>query len=54
MTKTLPLAALALSLLLFGCAEPGHYPISGEECTAADPVLDLDAADCTPPAAMPG
>ncbi|SPH25144.1 hypothetical protein DEA8626_04180 [Defluviimonas aquaemixtae] len=48
MTKTFPLIALSLSLLLFGCAEPGRYPISGEECAPTDPVMDLDAADCMP------
>lgn len=54
MTKVLPFAALALSLLLLGCVESGQYPVSGEECTASDPVLDLDATDCTPPTGTSG
>lgn len=39
----------ALTLVLIGCAKPGQYPISHQECTAKDPVLDLDANDCTVP-----
>ncbi len=52
MTKLLTPTALALSLLLLGCTEPGHYPISGEECTATDPVLDV--SDCTTVPGAPG
>ncbi|SLN66305.1 hypothetical protein PEL8287_03659 [Roseovarius litorisediminis] len=43
---------LTLSAIAFlgACADEKHYPISGEECSADDPVQDLDAsiADCTP------
>ena len=33
---------------LAACAEPGHYPVSDEECGPNDPVLTLDASDCAP------
>jgi len=52
--KTVSLAALALSLLLAACAEENRYPVSGDECKASDPVLGLNAANCTPPVAPPG
>lgn len=42
--KFLPLLAL---ILVASCAAEGRYPLSGEECGPNDPVLDLDAADCT-------
>ena len=42
-------ALLASSALLVACADTEAYPLSGEECTASDPVLDLDAADCYVP-----
>lgn len=38
---------IALTIVGLGaCAEEGKYPISGEECHADDPVLELDASDC--------
>ncbi|PJI84298.1 hypothetical protein BC777_3840 [Yoonia maricola] len=44
MKRIIPLFAI---LILAGCATEGTYPISGEECGPDDPVLTLDAADCT-------
>ncbi len=41
--------SLFAMLLLASCAAEGRYPVSGEECAPGDPVLDLDAADCTVP-----
>jgi hypothetical protein len=49
MSRLLQTCLLALTLALFGCAEPGHYPLSGEDCGPNDPVRTLDAADCTAP-----
>jgi len=46
--KFLPLLAL---LILVNCAPQGRYPVSGEECGPNDPVLTLNAADCTVPIA---
>ena len=34
---------LAALLALAACADPKHYPISGEACGPEDPVLDVDA-----------
>ena len=45
--RFLPLFAL---LLVASCANDGTYPVSGEECGPNDPVLTLDALDCTVPA----
>ncbi|MFT6074806.1 MAG: hypothetical protein ACJAZ1_001727 [Yoonia sp.] len=45
--RFLPLVAL---LLVASCAGEGRYPVSGDECGPTDPVLTLDAADCTAPA----
>ncbi len=38
------------TLFLTACAQDGTYPVSGEECTAEDPVKEVDAADfdCIP------
>ncbi|WP_227257927.1 hypothetical protein [Kangsaoukella pontilimi] len=48
---TLILAVLVLS----ACTADDTYPLSGEECTAADPVQTLDASDCASlPAASGG
>ena len=44
---TSPLTALGLALALTGCTAPDRYPVSGEACAADDPVLELDAGDCT-------
>lgn len=45
------MAAMA-ALMLAACTEDGTYPISGQECHEDDPVLDLDAADCTIPGSV--
>lgn len=42
-------AVIALLLGAAGCTDPDHYPISGQEYSPDDPVLDLDANDCVPP-----
>lgn len=34
---------------LAGCDDPDRYPISGQECSPDDPVMDLDPSGCTPP-----
>lgn len=44
--RLVPLFAI---LFLASCAAEGRYPISGEKCEPDDPVLDLDATDCTVP-----
>ena len=44
--KCIPIIAI---LFLASCAAEGRYPLSGEECSPGDPVLTLDAADCTVP-----
>lgn len=44
--KFLPLLAM---LILANCTPEGRYPVSGEKCGPTDPVLTLDAADCTVP-----
>jgi len=38
---------LSMAVFLTGCAE-GKYPFSGKDCSPEDPVLELDAKDCTP------
>lgn len=37
-------------LFLAACVQEGTYPVSGDECTAEDPVKEIDAADfdCVP------
>ena len=54
MTKSFLLfVALFATATVAGCTPPeDQYPISGEECTAEDPVKDLDASDlnCIPAA----
>ncbi len=42
------LLALFFAIGLMGCENEGTYQITGEECGPNDPVLTLDAADCTP------
>lgn len=49
MTKLAMIVILGSFAVLAGCTDPDHYPISGQECGPNDPVLDLDANDCTPP-----
>lgn len=47
-----PILTFAICLALLaagGCTDPDHYPVSGQECSPQDPVLELDANDCTPP-----
>lgn len=46
MKRLVQITLLATTLGLMGCAEPGRYPISGEECGPADPVLDMTVPDC--------
>jgi len=36
-------------IFIASCAAQDRYPVSGEECGPNDPVLTLDAADCTIP-----
>ena len=45
------LAVLAV-LLVAACTEDGTYPVTGKECSEDDPVLELDAADCTIPGSI--
>ncbi|MGJ8587480.1 MAG: hypothetical protein ACSHXW_04950 [Yoonia sp.] len=45
------LIPILMILFLASCAQDGTYPLSGEECGPNDPVLTLDAADCTSPIA---
>ncbi|PRY81513.1 hypothetical protein [Marivita geojedonensis] len=40
-------ALLALIFAITGCTETGTYPVSEEECGPNDPVLDMDASDCS-------
>ena len=43
-----PLTAfLCMAAFLTACTD-GKYPFSGKECGTEDPVLELDAKDCTP------
>jgi hypothetical protein len=44
--KFIPLIAL---LFIASCADD-RYPVSGDQCGPEDPVLTLDASDCTVPA----
>lgn len=44
------LLLLLTPLVLTACVEENRYPVTNEECTADDPVLELDASDC---AALP-
>ncbi|MFL4470993.1 hypothetical protein ACERZ8_14295 [Tateyamaria armeniaca] len=43
--------AVAVIALVFlqACENPETYPVSGEDCGPNDPVLDLNAEDCTVP-----
>ena len=41
---------LLSATILVACTEEGKYPLSGEECTAQDPVQEMTTADC---AALP-
>lgn len=48
MHRLVRLSLFALILGVMGCAE-GKYPLSDDQCGPDDPVLDLDAHDCTLP-----
>ena len=50
MRPTMISLTLLAALALAGCVEPedGTYPLSGEQCTAGDPVQDFGATDCAP------
>lgn len=39
---------IAMVFFLAACEEE-KYPVSGEDCGPADPVQELEAADCTIP-----
>lgn len=39
-------------LLVSGCSDTSHYPVSGEECGPDDPVMDLTASDLVMPCAV--
>jgi hypothetical protein len=45
---------LTAALFLAACANEDRYPVSGEECTAEDPVKDIDSSmvDCVPASGM--
>lgn len=40
------LAVLGLALVGFACTDTQHYPVSGEECSPDDPVMDLSVQQC--------
>lgn len=44
--RLIQIALFAMTFGVMGCAEPGHYPVSGEECGPKDPVLDMSVPDC--------
>lgn len=50
MKRLVQIVLISATLGISGCAEPGKYPASGEECKPTDPVKDLSAADCIVPA----
>ncbi|MHA7849805.1 hypothetical protein [Roseovarius sp.] len=45
---------LAAALFLTACVNEDRYPVSGEECTAEDPVKQIDSSmtDCVPASGM--
>ena len=45
---------LAAALFLAACVNEDRYPVSGEECTAEDPVKQIDSSmvDCVPASGM--
>lgn len=49
LTALRTIALLAAALALLGCADPGTYPISGQECGPEDPVQTISPAECRPP-----
>lgn len=46
MKRLLQIALAMIVLGVSGC-DDGRYPISGERCAPDDPVLTLDARDCS-------
>ncbi len=38
---------LAAILAIAGCSDTSRDPISGEECSPNNPVIDMDASDCS-------
>jgi hypothetical protein len=50
MKRLVQIMLISTTLGLLGCAEPGHYPGSADECKPTDPVKTLDASDCVVPA----
>lgn len=50
MNRLFQIVMISMTLGVVGCAEPGRYPITGEECKPDDPVKDLSAPDCIVPA----
>lgn len=46
MTNLTRLFAVSVVLVLSACAAPHEYPLSQQQCTAADPVHDLKPLDC--------
>jgi len=46
MKRLVQIALFAMTLGVMGCAEPGHYPVSGEECGPKDSVLEMSVPDC--------
>ena len=49
MKTLIMLALLGTVLAIAGCTEPGHYPVSNQECGSEDPVKDMDVNDCGSP-----
>jgi len=45
-------AMIVALILLQACETPDQYPVSGEECGPEDPVKELDASNCLPPAGL--
>lgn len=50
MKRIVQILMISMTLVMAGCAEPGRYPVTGEECKPDDPVKDLSAPDCIVPA----
>ena len=43
------LLALFTTFGLAACTEPNTYPLSGEACCPADPILEMTGDDCVSP-----
>lgn len=48
--KVMSMTILLVALAVAGCSDTEHYPISGAACGPDDPVHELDAMPCVPPA----